>query len=771
MSGVVNMAWGLSLGNSGVRAHSLLTGLLTGNDHNQYAPRMGLVDPAEAVTAFDNASRTFTISPVGASWRLHMYGVEYVKTTESVTITNNEGLWLFYYDANQVLRATQESIDLLTGAYVGWVYWDSTNAQAIYKGYELHGLDYPAAVHRQMHNSIHTTYRTDGGLAVTDITFGNGGANADAQCGISDGTIFDEDIRIHIANAVAPADLFEQILAAPCQLPGFYKSGAGGDWRLKAADTYPCMQASFTGVGTRLSYNDPAGPWDFAEVNNGGHVASWICATNNMNAPVVFICGQRQDNNLNIARQNNTFDGLDLTGLPFQEMVPIARLIFQTSNAHGNAPKARIRDYQDLRGTTNIRGASYVPVNHQSLSGLDQDDHPVHYTGGEDITSETLTANQDDWNPADLQTAGISRVDTDGADYDITGITAPDGTYRTNGKMLIITNVDAAQTITLKNEDAASVAANRMALGADLALAPYQSALIWYDTTSSRWRPLGDGGNLRLHADRHAGAGADPIISLGAHDITGDAELQNGIDLTCAVAGGSDLFSSGTPGGTAYLQQYNANYSASVAAGGYFPQYSGTIGIQITDDAAYYQIGIQAYAWQTVAATKTNTGYLHGSYAQAFRNIISGADDDGTLVALRGQYIQYGHYNLEAGETPQTTNAYGLHIDPYYMSGTIANMYDIYLGAGSSGGTVTNPWGIYQANSRTNYFGGDVQMAAAKSVDCATNGGYLKPRRVSQSAQPTPDTAELLVWRDTDDNKTYLVYEDPDVGTRKVEMT
>ena len=44
-------------------------------------------------------------------------------------------------------------------------------------------------------------------------------------------------------------------------------------------------------------------------------------------------------------------------------------------------------------------------------------------------------------------------------------------------------------------------------------------------------------------------------------------------------------------------------------------------------------------------------------------------------------------------------------------------------------------------------------------------------RRVSQAAQPTPATGELLLWRDTDDDKTYLVYTDTDVGARKVELT
>lgn len=45
------------------------------------------------------------------------------------------------------------------------------------------------------------------------------------------------------------------------------------------------------------------------------------------------------------------------------------------------------------------------------------------------------------------------------------------------------------------------------------------------------------------------------------------------------------------------------------------------------------------------------------------------------------------------------------------------------------------------------------------------------PRRISQSAEPTPNDGELIIWRDTDDDKTYLIYDDEDVGTRKVELT
>lgn len=66
----------------------------------------------------------------------------------------------------------------------------------------------------------------------------------------------------------------------------------------------------------------------------------------------------------------------------------------------------------------------------------------------------------------------------------------------------------------------------------------------------------------------------------------------------------------------------------------------------------------------------------------------------------------------------------------------------------------------------TNY----LNVSATGDVTFAGSAGFY-PVRLSQSAQPTPDTGELIIWRDPDDNKTYLVYQDTVEGTRKVELT
>jgi len=82
--------------------------------------------------------------------------------------------------------------------------------------------------------------------------------------------------------------------------------------------------------------------------------------------------------------------------------------------------------------------------------------------------------------------------------------------------------------------------------------------------------------NLPLHADRHAGAGADPITSLGALNFTGNPTLNNGVDLLCATAFGTGLFSAATPGGDARLGRNIYQYADDAYSVHYLYRFNGT---------------------------------------------------------------------------------------------------------------------------------------------------------------------------------------------------
>lgn len=105
------------------------------------------------------------------------------------------------------------------------------------------------------------------------------------------------------------------------------------------------------------------------------------------------------------------------------------------------------------------------------------------------ITPSSLAADQDDYTPTSFSTAAIIRQNAS-ADVKITGLDAA----ASAGRIVLFQNVATSNSITLIDESADSTAANRFSLQGDLLLEPDQSAFLWYDATSARWRAVGTGG-------------------------------------------------------------------------------------------------------------------------------------------------------------------------------------------------------------------------------------------------------------------------------------
>jgi|SRR3990167_4720362 len=98
--------------------------------------------------------------------------------------------------------------------------------------------------------------------------------------------------------------------------------------------------------------------------------------------------------------------------------------------------------------------------------------------------SETISADQNDWNPSGLATAQIIRISAVGATRTITGIVAqPAGTF------LYLINV-GNETITLAHQSASSVAANRLICPnvGNRNLTVRFGALAVYMSADARWR-------------------------------------------------------------------------------------------------------------------------------------------------------------------------------------------------------------------------------------------------------------------------------------------
>ena len=106
-------------------------------------------------------------------------------------------------------------------------------------------------------------------------------------------------------------------------------------------------------------------------------------------------------------------------------------------------------------------------------------DHLNMITGSEASPAQ-ITANTNNY---DAGANSWLRVNTD-ASRNITGIVA-----RKIERTLWVLNV-GAQDLVLQNQNGSSTAANRIIspTGADITLGANDSARLWYDTTTSRWR-------------------------------------------------------------------------------------------------------------------------------------------------------------------------------------------------------------------------------------------------------------------------------------------
>lgn len=101
--------------------------------------------------------------------------------------------------------------------------------------------------------------------------------------------------------------------------------------------------------------------------------------------------------------------------------------------------------------------------------------------------SVTLSADQIDWNPANLAMTVL--ITPSGVDRTITGLStganAPVGPSEA-GRLVILVNVSGVFNVNLSGEDASSGAVNRFATGTTLFPGNAQAWL--YDPTSLRWR-------------------------------------------------------------------------------------------------------------------------------------------------------------------------------------------------------------------------------------------------------------------------------------------
>jgi len=296
----------------------------------------GFPNRTDSAITWNNTLRQVYIAPTGSSFDYYIRGVKYTVTaTQTATITDTEGGWYIYFNgdtltASQTLWGFEDAY-----AFVAFMLWDATNKKFIFPGEERHGLAMDWATHVRLHFVDHTQVE-DHSFDLQDfVSRGDGSSDDHARIGLSEGVIHDEDIRMSVTNSATPSEYFEQKLNPIAWIPIYYKLGTV--WRKMDATQFPMI---YDGVNP-IQYNlDTGGVWSLENASENFFVETWLFATDNMEEPIIGIVGQRQ------LGTTPTLLPADLnqitSGLPFAEFNFIHKLVFRTTTAYTNTPKASL---------------------------------------------------------------------------------------------------------------------------------------------------------------------------------------------------------------------------------------------------------------------------------------------------------------------------------------------------------------------------------------------------------------------------------------------
>jgi hypothetical protein len=232
-------------------------------------------------------------------------------------------------------------------------------------------------------------------------------------------------------------------------------------------------------------------------------------ATNTSSAAVSYAAIKGYGTNGNAGAESGDLQVLTrLTGTLSQwgRFVSNGTLLFQTGQiltpgASGTLTLPAATDTLVGKATTDTltnKTLTSPTINGGTLAGTTTISGTIAFTGVGSPAS--ISTSQNNWSPTGLGSDKVFRI-TSSAAVNITGIVAqPAGTEIT------IINIGTS-AITLTNLDAASTAANQFNLGAATPITPNAAITLWYDGTSSVWRPTGGSGGSSVYIQDTAPTG------------------------------------------------------------------------------------------------------------------------------------------------------------------------------------------------------------------------------------------------------------------------
>jgi hypothetical protein len=316
----------------------------------------GFADRVSSSLTFNTLTRTVSLAPTGANFTVYLRGKNYlISATKTLTIANsNGGRYIGYNVSTGNLEDVGATPNFATTIVVAYVYWNSTDSNAIIFADERHSVSRDTTWHAYQHTATGAIWKS-GGNATYTINNTN-----TVQIGLSTPIVLaDEDIEHTVADGTTGLPYTQQ-LTSPASLPILYLNGT--TYRQTNPTTVPWYPSS-----TRAYYNAVSGGSGSLAIapSNDMFLVYWIVLTHDSFYPVKLVMGRGVYSTYGDAETEN-FDAYDL---PLPEIAPMYKVILKTSDTYTqNTGRINIVGFRELVGKQNARNNSFDTFSHDSLS-------------------------------------------------------------------------------------------------------------------------------------------------------------------------------------------------------------------------------------------------------------------------------------------------------------------------------------------------------------------------------------------------------------------
>ena len=284
-------------------------------------------------------------------------GTKYSKVNDSVSISMTDSdLIVFVYYVGNVLTASTTVWDIMEHVMVAYIL-------RVYPAYtyriadERHGIVMDRKTHDYLHKTRGSIYYNGGLLGGYTLNNDSGTVYTVSEC-----QFYDEDL-LNVCYALGVSDSVSKIFRDNGGSVSGWAESVGTDRIYKLEDDI--IRYNLYEIGT----------WSAVNVTNNYYVNYYLFATNVENR-FYIIMGQSQYSNSSGAANENV-NSLDLNGLPFEEIVPVAKITYQYKSSYTAPGKARIVNVQTIFNESILVTASVT--SHNGLNDLQGGDVGQYY--------------------------------------------------------------------------------------------------------------------------------------------------------------------------------------------------------------------------------------------------------------------------------------------------------------------------------------------------------------------------------------------------------